>query len=133
MQVWFDGTLIGDTTGALRVLETYHPPTFYLPPDDVFTRALKPVPRSTYCEWKGSASYFDVLAGQRRADQAAWAYLDPSPPYAALAGYVSFYPSDLECYVDGERVLPQPGVFYGGWVTSDVSGPFKGSTGMDGW
>lgn len=133
IQVWFDGTLIADTTAAMRVLETYHPPTLYLPPDDVSTRALRPVPGSTYCEWKGAASYFDVEAGARRAERAAWTYFDPSPPFEDLSGYLSFYPGAVDCTIDGEVVLPQPGEFYGGWVTSKVTGPFKGSAGMDGW
>ena len=125
--------MIADTTGARRVLETYHPPTYYLPPEDVFTRALKPLPATSYCEWKGTASYFDVESGTDRAERAAWAYFDPQSPYEELSGYVSFYPSLVDCFVDGERVRPQPGVFYGGWVTSAVTGPFKGSPGMDGW
>jgi uncharacterized protein (DUF427 family) len=133
VQVWLNGTLIADTTEALRILETYHPPTVYLPPDDVYTRSLKPVPGTTYCEWKGTASYFDVEAGPTRVERAAWAYFDPTPPYAALVGHISFYPALVDCSIDGERVTPQPGVFYGGWVTSKVVGPFKGSAGMDGW
>lgn len=133
VQVWFDGTLLADTTSALRVLETYHPPAFYLPPDDVYTQMLKPSPGSTLCEWKGKASYFDVESGSRRFERAAWTYFDPTPPFTSLAGFISFYPSALECSVDGERVTAQPGLFYGGWITSTVTGPFKGSTGMDGW
>ena len=133
VQVWLDGDLIADSTNALRVLETYHPPTVYLPPDDVHTQALKPLQRTSFCEWKGAASYFDVEAGRTRAELAAWAYFDPTPPYEALTGHLSFYPSLLDCSIDGEEVAPQPGLFYGGWVTSMVSGPFKGSAGMDGW
>ena len=133
VQVWLDGTLIGDTTTPLRVLETYHPPTVYLPPDDVYTRSLVPLRRSSYCEWKGTASYFDVEAGPTRAERAAWAYFDPLPPFEALAGYVSFHPSRVDCTIDGERVVAQPSDFYGGWVTARVTGPFKGSEGMDGW
>ncbi len=133
VQVLSNGTLLADTTRALRVLETYHPPTFYLPPGDVYTRALRPVRETSYCEWKGSASYFDVDTGPKRLERAAWTYFDPMEPYAALSGYIAFYPSMLDCTVDGEAVQPQPGVFYGGWVTSHVTGPFKGSVGMDGW
>ena len=129
VQVWFAGELIADTTQALRVLETFHPPTYYLPPDDVQTRALRPLGETSYCEWKGTASYFDVVADVSRVERAAWAYFDPSPRFALLAGYVSFYPS----IVDDAPVVAQPGVFYGGWVTPDVTGPFKGSPGMDGW
>lgn len=133
VQVWFDGALIADTTQALRVLETFHPPTYYLPPDDVSTRALRPIGETSYCEWKGTASYFDVDTGASRVGRAAWAYFDPSPRFVRLAGFVSFYPSLVDCFVDDEPVVAQPGVFYGGWVTPDVTGPFKGSPGMDGW
>jgi uncharacterized protein (DUF427 family) len=133
IQVWFDSTLVADTTSALRVLETYHPPTFYLPPEDVFDAALRPNPATSFCEWKGVGSYFDVVAGSSRAERAAWTYRDPTPSFAPLAGYISFYPGMVDCRVDDEKVEPQPGRFYGGWVTSAVSGPFKGSAGMDGW
>ena len=133
VHVWLNGTLIADSTAALQVLETYHPPTVYLPPDDVYTRSLVPLRPTSYCEWKGTASYFDVASGPTRVERAAWAYFDPRTPYEALAGHVSFYPSRLECTIDGERVVAQPGEFYGGWVTRRVTGPFKGSPGMDGW
>lgn len=133
VQVWLAGTLVADSTNALRVLETYHPPTVYLPPDDVDTQVLKPLQGASFCEWKGTASYFDVEAGPTRVERAAWAYFDTTPPYEALVGHLSFYPSLLDCSIDGEKVTPQPGVFYGGWVTSKVAGPFKGSAGMDGW
>jgi len=133
VQVWFDGTLIADSSDGFRVLETYHPPTFYLPPDDVFTRALRPDPSTSHCEWKGEASYFDVVTTSHRAPRAAWAYFDPMSPFEPLTGHVAFYPELLTCLVDGEEAQPQPGGFYGGWVTSSVTGPFKGSKGMDGW
>ena len=133
VQVWHEGTLIADTTRAFRILETYHPPTWYLPPDDVLPRALVPTDGTSFCEWKGSASYFDVVTTGPAVRRAAWTYPRPSEPYRALAGYISFYPTDLDCIVDSARVTPQPGMFYGGWVTDDVTGPFKGSVGMDGW
>jgi uncharacterized protein (DUF427 family) len=117
----------------LRVLETYHPPTWYLPPGDIVTSALEPAGGGSYCEWKGQASYYDVVAGDRRAPRAAWTYSDPSPTFAPLAAHVAFYPALVECRIDGELVEPQPGGFYGGWITPDVTGPFKGSPGMDGW
>ena len=88
---------------------------------------------SSFCEWKGAATYFDVVAGGEVARQAAWAYLDPTPHFAALRGYVSFYPRLLECRLDGERVEPQPGGFYGGWVTAEITGPIKGEPGSAGW
>lgn len=133
IQVWFDGTLVADSTAALQVLETYHPPTVYLPRDDVLSSALRPVRSTSYCEWKGSAEYFDVGTHALRAERAAWSYPDPLPPYQALAGHVAFYPGRVACFVDGERVEAQPGSFYGGWVVPSVTGPFKGSPGMEGW
>jgi uncharacterized protein (DUF427 family) len=133
VEVSVDGIVIADTTRAFRVLETYHPPSWYLPPDDVDPGVLRPVDGASFCEWKGVASYFDVAVGSQRIVRAAWAYPQPSAAFAAIRDHVAFYPALVECRVDGERVEPQPGVFYGGWVTSDVSGPFKGSPGMDGW
>lgn len=131
-----DGAVVAETTAAMRVLETSHPPTWYLPPDAVTPGALRrSAARSTMCEWKGGATYWDVVgpgdAGVLEA--VAWSYEDPTPGFAALAGYVTFYPSRLVCTVDDERVRPQEGGFYGGWVTDDVVGPFKGAPGTWGW
>jgi uncharacterized protein (DUF427 family) len=122
--------LVADTTRALRILETSHPPTWYVPRADVDWSLIEPSrASSTWCEWKGAATYWDV-AGRRAA---AWSYEHPSGDYEPLAGWLAFSPRDLECFVDEERVRPQDGGFYAGWITSDVVGPFKGGPGTDGW
>jgi uncharacterized protein (DUF427 family) len=122
------------TDRALRVLETSHPPTIYVPPGDVADGALTPVRGTTWCEWKGSATYFDVTGGDVRVERAAWAFPDPVPAYAELAGYVAFYPGAMDaCWLGDERVQAQPGDFYGGWITADLVGPFKGAPGTLGW
>ena len=122
VRVEADGVVVADSTRALRILETSHPPTIYLPPDDVVAEALRPVEGSTWCEWKGTATYLDVLGRPR----AAWTYRDPVARYAALKDFVAFYPSRVECFLDDERVQAQPSDFYGGWITRDLVGPFKG-------
>jgi uncharacterized protein (DUF427 family) len=119
---------------AYRVLETSHPPTYYLPPDAFLPGALRPAAGSSFCEWKGVAAYLDVLGGTVVAPRAAWTYPEPSPAFAELAHHVAVYPGLMDrCTVDGEVVVPQPGGFYGGWVTSRVVGPFKGGPGTEGW
>lgn len=134
LEVVFGGRTIARTTRGMRVLETSHPPSYYFPPDDVDTDALVRVGGSTTCEWKGSATYFDVVAGERRAPRAAWSYRDPTPDFRPLAGFVTFYAGPMDaCFVDGERVVPQEGGFYGGWITSKVVGPFKGGPGTRFW
>src|SRR6195256_3012243 len=134
IQVMLGGITIADTTEAVRVLETSHPPVYYLPPDGIVPGTLTPTGRRSFCEFKGWASYMNVTAGDRTEPDAAWAYADPSPGYEAMAGYGAFYPARMDaCYVDGEEVLPQPGRFYGGWVTSKVAGPFKGVPGSASW
>ncbi len=125
--------VVADTTGSYRVLETSHPPTYYVPPGDVDADLLRPAAGSSFCEWKGSATYFDVVVGEVVLPRAMWAYPAPTGRFASIAGYLSCYPSTLECTVDGERVTPQAGGFYGGWVTSRVVGPFKGTPGSEWW
>jgi len=127
--------VVADTTRARRVLETSHPPTYYLPPEDVRTDLLAVSPRSTVCEFKGRAAYRSlVLPSGRRIVDAAWLYPAPTPAFEAIAGYVAFYASKVdEAWVGDERVVPQSGDFYGGWVTSRVVGPFKGEPGTWGW
>jgi uncharacterized protein (DUF427 family) len=128
------GATVADTTRGYRVLETSHPPNYYFPPDDVADGALVRADHASFCEWKGRAHYFAVLGGDRVEADAAWAYDHPSDAFAAIAGYVAFYAGRMDaCYVDGERVLPQPGSFYGGWITANVVGPFKGEPGSRGW
>ena len=122
--------VVADTTAAYRVLETSHPPNWYLPRSDVDERLLRrSQARGTICEWKGQATYWDVGG----LDRAAWSYESPTAGFVAITGYLAFYPTVLECTVDGERVEPQPGGFYGGWITGDVTGPFKGAPGTMGW
>jgi uncharacterized protein (DUF427 family) len=120
----------------MRILETSHPPVYYFPPQDVATKWLRPsAQRGTFCEFKGAAAYWDLLiGGQPPLPGVAWSYATPSTPYTALKDYFAFYAGMVdECWVDGERVLAQPGNFYGGWITSHVKGPFKGAPGTMGW
>jgi uncharacterized protein (DUF427 family) len=132
--VVLDGVTIAETRRAYRVLETSHPPNYYFPPDDVAPGVLVPGAGASFCEWKGRAHYFGVRAGDRVEDEAAWAYGTPSPAFAPLRDHVAFYASRMDaCFVDGERVVPQPGGFYGGWITTKVVGPFKGGPGTRGW
>jgi uncharacterized protein (DUF427 family) len=140
VEVVFGGEILADTRAAWRALETSHPPTYYLPPQDVRMDRLVPLPGvGSVCEWKGPAVYFDIVAPQpegppRIARRAAWAYPRPTPAFAAIAGYIALYPGLMDaCRVDGEAVRPQEGGFYGGWITPDVVGPFKGGPGTQGW
>jgi uncharacterized protein (DUF427 family) len=132
--VELDGMVIAESHRALRVLETSHPPVYYLPPGDVAAGILTAERRRSFCEFKGVAVYWSARAGNRHVAEAAWSYPEPSPGYVALAGYVAFYPERVDaCLVDGERVTAQPGDFYGGWITSRIRGPFKGGPGTAGW
>ena len=134
VQITFHGAVIATTTGAYRVLETSHPPTFYIPPGDVVSQYLERSSRASFCEWKGRARYHSLKVGDRRSPDAAWSYPDPTPAFAAIRDYLAFYPSRVdECTVAGEVVQSQPGDFYGGWITADVIGPFKGDPGTMGW
>jgi uncharacterized protein (DUF427 family) len=125
--------IIADSIQTYRVLETASPPTFYIPPDDVRLQLLQPCPGSSICEWKGAAQYWALKRDGRSRQPAGWFYPSPNAPFKAIAGYFSFYPARVECYVDGERVQPQPGEFYGGWVTHEIAGPFKGLPGTEHW
>jgi uncharacterized protein (DUF427 family) len=134
IQVILNGVMIADSTRAKRVLETSHAPTYYLPLEDVRLEHLAPSPRRTICEWKGQAVYFTVTVAERSVENAAWSYPEPTGPFAAIRDHIAFYPHEMDaCLVDGERAAPQPGGFYGGWVTSDIVGPFKGGPGSLGW
>jgi len=126
-------TRIADTGAALRVLETASPPTFYLPLEDVVEGLLAWRDGGSVCEWKGVASYCDLVLPERRIADVGWRYPRPPPEFAAIAGCVSFYPGRVECYVAGERVRPQPGGFYGGWLTNEIVGPVKGVPGTGHW
>ncbi len=128
------GRVLADTRSAVRVLETSHPPTYYLPMDDVDTTMLREAQGTTWCEWKGAASYFDLVTDQRTVSAGAWTFPEPTPGFAAIAGHLAVYPGRVDrCTVDGEVVRAQEGDFYGGWITSRVRGPFKGAPGTGGW
>lgn len=134
IQVEFDGTIIADSYRAWRVLETSHPPVYYIPTDDIKMECLTQTPRASYCEWKGQAIYYTVSVGDKQVTDAAWAYPRPTAGFARIKDYVAFYPQLMDgCTVDGEVVQPQPGGFYGGWITRDIVGPFKGEPGTMGW
>lgn len=134
LEVELAGEVIARTTRGYRVLETSHPPTYYFPREDVREDLLVRVPRRTICEWKGQATWYDVALGDVRIECGAWSYLDPTPRFFDLAGYVSFFARPMDaCRVDGELVTPQEGEFYGGWITDDVVGPFKGGPGTQWW
>ena len=128
------GVEICRTTAALRVLETSHPPAYYLPRAGFAEGALRSAAGSSFCEFKGTAGYLDVVGGGAVAERAAWFYPTPSPGFEALADHVALYPGRMDSVtVDGEQVVPQEGTFYGGWITSRVTGPFKGAAGTNGW
>lgn len=128
------GQTVASTERAWRVLETSHPPTYYLPPGCFLEGSLRPAAGSSWCEWKGQASYFDLVSPAAVATRAAWTYPAPTPAFIQLTGAVAVMASLVDrCTVDGEDVIPQPGGFYGGWITSRVAGPFKGVPGSAGW
>lgn len=134
LRVVFGGETVADTTRGYRVLETSHPPVYYFPKDDVRTEFLQRETGCSVCEWKGEAGYWTLTVNGQKSANAAWSYEHPKPVFAPICGYLAFYPGRVdECYVDEERVQPQPGGFYGGWITSDVTGPFKGEPGSKGW
>jgi uncharacterized protein (DUF427 family) len=134
IRVVFNGETIADSTRAWRVLETSHPPVYYIPREDVRVDLLASSDHATFCEYKGTASYWSLRAGGRESHNAAWSYENPVPDFAAIAGHLAFYPSRVdECFVDGELVTPQAGDFYGGWITRNIAGPFKGDPGTTGW
>jgi uncharacterized protein (DUF427 family) len=127
--------VLADSDRALRVLETSHPPTIYVPPDDVRLKLLVAgVTASSWCEFKGASRYLDAVVGAQRFEAVAWTYPEPSPGYEALRDYVAFYPGRVDAaWLDDEPVRAQPGDFYGGWITASVIGPFKGAPGTAGW
>ncbi|PSF35199.1 hypothetical protein C7H19_17620 [Aphanothece hegewaldii CCALA 016] len=134
LKIFFNGVIIAESRKSYRVLETSHPPVYYIPPEDIKMEYLKPSSQGSFCEWKGKAGYYAIVVGDRQAVNAAWYYSHPTPDFAPIKDYVAFYPALMDaCYVDGEKVTPQPGNFYGGWITSDIVGPFKGESGSWGW
>jgi uncharacterized protein (DUF427 family) len=136
LQIMFNGVTLADTHRAKRVLETSHPPVYYIPPEDIQMEYLVLVTatQGSFCEWKGRAIYYSVVVGEKQAVNAAWSYPNPTPVFAGIKDYLAFYAHLMDaCYVDGEQVQPQPGNFYGGWITQDIVGPFKGGVGTWGW
>ena len=128
------GRVLADSVRAVRVCETSHPPVYYVPRDDVADGVLEQAAGSSWCEWKGAATYWDAVVGGRRVPAVGWSYEDPSPAFEHLRGAVAFYPGRVDrATVDGEQVRPQAGGFYGGWITDEVVGPFKGDAGTSGW
>ena len=134
VRIELGGRVIADSTDALRILETSHPPTIYIPPGDLDEACFEAAEGRSFCEWKGTATYLDVVAGERRERAAAWTYRDPASPYAALRDHLAFYPGLVDAaWLDDERVQAQEGDFYGGWITADLVGPYKGGPGSRGW
>jgi uncharacterized protein (DUF427 family) len=129
-----NGVTIAETERAKKVLETSHPPVYYIPPQDIKMELLEKNSRTSVCEWKGVAVYFDARVSGKRIGNIAWSYPAPNPAFGLIKDHLAFYASLADaCYVDGERAAPQPGGFYGGWVTRDVTGPFKGEPGSEWW
>jgi uncharacterized protein (DUF427 family) len=134
IRIIFNGLIIAQSRHAKRVLETSHPPTYYIPVEDICMEYLVLTRQRSYCEWKGEAVYYSVSVGQRQAANAAWSYWNPLPGYEALIEHIAFYVRPMDaCYWSSELVRPQPGNLYGGWITSNIVGPFKGEPGSEGW
>ncbi len=128
------GTIVAETRASVRTLETSHPPSYYIPREDIAPGILRPANGSSLCEWKGAAVYWDVVIGDIVLPRVGWSYAAPTPSFAALRDHIAFYVEPFDrCSVDGETALPQPGGFYGGWITSTVAGPFKGAPGSRSW
>ncbi len=134
VEVIFNGVTIADTHRAKRVLETSSPPVYYIPPEDIRMDCLVRTNHGSFCEWKGQANYYTVTVDGKRMENSAWFYANPTDDFMLIRNYVAFYAGKMDgCFVDGERVVPQVGDFYGGWVTSEIVGPFKGEPGTQGW
>jgi uncharacterized protein (DUF427 family) len=134
IEIYFNDVLIAETLHAYRVLETSHPPVYYIPPKDIHQKYLAKSDQTTFCEWKGKGSYYNVLVKDKIMRDAAWFYTDPKKGFEAIRNYPAFYAHKMDkCIVNGEAVIPQPGNFYGGWITKNIVGPFKGVEGSWGW
>lgn len=128
------GIVVADTRSSIRTVETSHPPSYYIPRDDIAPGVLRRAAGSSFCEWKGAATYWDVVIGDIVVPRAGWSYASPTSGFARLRDHVAFYAAPFDrCRVDGEIAIPQPGGFYGGWITSAYAGPFKGGPGSQGW
>lgn len=134
IRIVFNGETIAETNRSIRVLETSHPPVYYIPPGDVRMQYLQRESGSSYCEWKGQAGYYTVKVENRKREKAAWSYNSPNSGFESIKDHIAFYPHKMDaCYVDDEKVRAQEGSFYGGWITDDIVGPFKGGAGTMGW
>jgi len=134
LRVIFAGRLIADTVEGYRVLETSHPPVYYLPPADIDMSCLREAPGSSFCEFKGTARYWSLDVGGRVSEKAAWSYPEPTPRFQPIRGHLAFYASRIDsCWVGDEQAVSQEGDFYGGWITSRIVGPFKGGANTRGW
>ena len=133
VEVRFGDLVIAHSSRTLRILETASPPTFYISPDDVCVELLKLSAETSVCEWKGVARYWALRDSSRFSLPIGWNYPKPNPAFEAIRGFFSFYPARVQCFVSGERVRPQTGGFYGGWVTHEIVGPFKGDAGSSHW
>ncbi len=134
IQIIHRGKTIADTADAWRTLETSHPPTYYIPPADIAMQLMRPNPHRSLCEWKGQASYWDLVTGADTLRAVAWSYPNPTTAFAPIRDHLAFYPGPLdECLVDGQMITPQPGQFYGGWISQYEAGPFKGGPGSRFW
>lgn len=134
IEIVFAGQKIAETSASWRVLETSHPPIYYIPPEAIAQEFLTKTPRRSFCEWKGLANYYDLRVGDRVVNDVAWAYAMPTMPFWKIRNHLAFYAAPMDrCTVDGIEVIPQPGEFYGGWITPEIVGPFKGIPGSDFW
>lgn len=134
LKVIFNGIVLAQTQCGKRVVETSHPPTYYFPLEDIRLEYLTETTRRTFCEWKGWCSFYDISVGDKHAPDAAWRYPHPTSDFVAIQDYYAFYASPMDaCYVGDEQVIPQAGGLYGGWITADLVGPFKGGPGTLGW
>jgi uncharacterized protein (DUF427 family) len=134
IEVFFNDILIADSTDVKRVLETSSPPVYYIPTQDIEMKYFIKSERRSLCEWKGTASYYSIKVHDKTAYDAAWYYPNPTPSFESIKNYIAIYPQNMDaCFVDGEIAQPQPGNFYGGWITNDIVGPFKGEPGTLAW
>lgn len=134
VQIIHNGVELVDSNKAWRTLETSHPPTYYIPQIDVAMEQLRTNSRRTMCEWKGQARYFDIVVGDDAIKAGAWSYASPTASFAGIRDFIAFYPDPLDkCLIDGEQITPQPGQFYGGWISQYEAGPFKGIPGSQFW
>jgi len=134
VRIIFNGVEIAKSQKTQRVLETSHPPVYYIPPEDIKIEYLQPTSKQSFCEWKGVANYYTIVVGEKSVPNCAWYYTNPTPAFAGIKEYVAFYPSKMDaCFLNEEKVQAQQGDFYGGWITQDIVGPFKGGAGSWGW